>query len=451
MNTLKYLFFFLVVTLSGNKILAQGIITTIAGNGITQYIGDGAPATHFSLGGPAGICLDKKGNIYIANLYTARISKLAHDTLSTIVDTTGESGYSGNGGKADTAMITNPNSICMDTSGNLYITDLFYHVIRKVTVSGFITTICGVGSSGFSGDGGPGLMANIDRPHGLCTDRAGNLYIADYGNHRIRKLNLRTGIITTVAGTGVNGFSGENGLATSMNLSFPNSVCADAGGNVYFSEYGNNRVRRIDAATGQLNTIAGNGSQAFAGDGDLAINASLNQPNSVFMDNKGYLYISDNGNYVIRVITPLGLIMTVAGNGEYDYSGDGGLAHNASFKGLTSICVDSTGYIYIADGDVSVVRKVSPISFAHVGVPQVSGSALTIYPNPSSEGKFTICLATEQTGAGIMVFNNIGRCIYNNVFSGKQTEINLAGKAPGSYYIQVSSLKGIATSKVVVR
>jgi sugar lactone lactonase YvrE len=451
MNTWKYLFFFLVIILSGNTILAQGIITTIAGNGITQYIGDGAPATNFSLGGPAGICLDKKGNIYIANLYTARISKLAHDTLSTIVDTSGESGYTGNGGRADTATITNPNSICMDTAGNLYITDLFYHVVRKVSVSGIITTICGAGSSGFSGDGGPGLLATMDRPHGVCTDRVGNLYIADYGNHRIRKMNFRTGTITTVAGTGVNGFSGENGAAASMDLSFPNSICSDAGGNIYFSEYGNNRVRRIDAATGQLNTVAGNGSHAFAGDGDLAINASLNQPNSVFIDNKGYLYIADNGNNVVRVVTPLGIILTVAGNGIYDYTGDGGLAHNASFKGLTSVCVDNTGNIYIADGDVSVVRKVTPISYANVGVAQVSSSALNIYPNPSSEGKFTIRLASEQTGAGITVFNNIGRCIYTNVFSGKQAEINLAGKAPGSYYVQVSSSKGIATRKVVVR
>lgn len=450
---MKYLCFLLLAIMIGGGVAGQGIITTIAGNGISQYIGDGSPATNFSLGGPAGICLDKANNLYIANLYTARVSKLAHDTLSTIVDTSGNSGYTGNGGMADSATVANPIGVCIDTSGNLYITDVYYDVVRKVNVEGIISTICGSGLGSFAGDGGPATAAHIETPHGACTDRKGNLYVADYGNHRIRKMSLSTGIINTCAGTGLSGYSGDNASAINAQLSFPSSVCTDIAGNLYFSEHGNHCIRKVDANTGIITTVAGNGSQDYTGDGGLAINAALNQPNGVFVDKNGYIYISDFGNNVIRAVTPQGIISTVAGSGEYGSFGnygDGGLADTAKFQGPTAVCVDNAGYIYIADGDNSVIRKVSPIKFPNAGVQQLNGPSFNIYPNPAPGGKFTINLARPQADAVVTLVNTIGQCVYKNTITGSQAAVDLTNNAPGMYYVQVVSAEGKITRKVVV-
>ncbi len=449
----KYLCFLLLGILGNACADGQGIITTIAGNGITQYIGDGSPATNFSLGGPAGICLDRNGNVYIANLYTARISKLSHDTLKTIVDTSGISGYSGNGGLADTATISNPIGVCLDTAGNLYITDVYYDVVRKVDVEGFISTICGSGSGGFGGDGGPSTTAKLELPHGTCIDKSGNLYVADFGNHRVRKMNLATGIISTFAGTGNNSFSGDNGPAVAADLSFPSSVCADNKGNIYIADYDNSRIRMVDAGTGIITTVAGNGNQNYSGDGGLALNASLNQPNCVFVDKSGYIYISDFGNNVIRGVSPQGYIYTIAGSGEmgtYGNYGDGGLADTAKFQGPTAVCVDNAGYIYIADGGNSAIRKISPIKFPVAGIQPVSTSNFNIYPNPATGGKFTVSMAGNTADASIKVFNTVGVCVFCSNVTSNNMLIDMSNNAHGIYYIQVITAGDIVTKKVAV-
>ena len=258
-----------------NSIKAQGVINTIAGNGITQYIGDGWPADSFSLALPKSICIDKRGKVYVADYADSRIRTVYYDTLKTIagVDSAGDAG---DGGLADTATLRNPDGVCLDTAGNIYITEWYNDLIRKIDVNtGIISTICGIGGGGFGGDGGPADSALLSSPGGACTDRAGNIYIPDYYNQRIRKVTVSIRDISTIAGTGANGYAGDSGLAVNAHLSYPNSVCTDTSGNVYFSEVGNNTVRKIDVATGIITTVAGKGTQGYSGDGHLAVNAQL--------------------------------------------------------------------------------------------------------------------------------------------------------------------------------
>jgi hypothetical protein len=446
------MYFLMVFTfVAESKLSAQGIITTIAGNGLTEFSGDGHPATNLALGGPSGICLDKKGNIFITNVYTARVTKLAHDTLTTVIGT-GQPGYSGDGGKGDTAKITNPFGVWTDMAGYLYVTDVYYSVIRKYNLANhYISTICGTGTNGFAGDGGPAAAALLEGPHGGCADVAGNLYFADYGNHRIRKIIAATGTIVTIAGTGTNGFSGDNGPATNVDLSYPNSVCLDAYGNIYFTEHGNHRVRKIDVNTGFISTVAGNGSAGFSGDGGLAVNASLNQPNCVFIAKNGTMYISDFGNNVIRGVTTAGFISTIAGNGIYGYSGDGGYATEASLAGPTAVIADNSGYIYLADGDNSAIRKITPFTFPSAGVKQVAGTNYDLFPNPSSTGKFTLTLASQGSVSAISVLNTLGRTVFQAPVTGLQTVFDLSGNAPGMYFVQLHTDAGVVTDKVVIR
>ncbi len=327
---------------------AQSTITTIAGDGITQYIGDGYPATIFSLAQPYGICEDKNGTIYVADFADHRIRKInIQDTLFTFCGT-GTSGYSGDGGLIDTAKIRNPSGICIDTAGNLYITEWYNNVVRKVDKSTHIvTTVCGTGAYGFSGDNGPATNAHLADPYASCIDNEGNIYIPDAGNNRIRKVDMHTGTITTVAGSGVMGFSGDNMPATNAKLSNPMGVCVDSLGNIYIADNGNHRIRKVDAITGIITTIAGNGVQGYFGDGGLAINSLIAQPNAICNDRFGNIYFSDFGNNVIRTIYTNGTIKTIAGNGHYGFSGDNGPAANATFNGATGIIVNDSGYIYI--------------------------------------------------------------------------------------------------------
>ncbi len=450
-SVVKYLFLVVAIIMSGSSLFAQGIITTIAGNGITQYIGDGHPATNFSLGGPTGLCMDKSGRIYISNMYTSRISKLDHDTLSTFAGK-GQWGYAGDNGNADTVALGNPSGISCDTNGNFYIADIYFDVVRKINSSHIISTVCGSGSGGFGGDGGQATatLAHMEAPHGTCIDKYGNIYIADYGNHRIRKVIASSGVIVTIAGNGNNGYSGDNGPATTVELSFPSGVCLDAAGNVYFSEHGNHRIRKIDVNTSYISTVAGNGMQGYSGDGGLAMNASLNQPNSVFVDGKGIIYISDFGNNVIRAVTQSGIIATIAGNGDYGYSGDGSYAASATLNGPTAVMVDIDGFIYIADGDNSVIRMISPITFPNAGVSAINGTSFNIYPNPAKNGKIYITIPGLTASTSIGIFNTLGQQVYQAEVTTTQVEINLQGIAAGIYFVQLTSPEGRVVQKVVI-
>lgn len=430
-------------------IKAQGIIVIIAGTGISQYIGDGYPATNFSFALPKGICVDKKGKVYVADYANCRIRTVSNDTLYTIADTLSLGGDSGNGGLADTATLRNPDGVCLDTAGNIYITEWYNGLIRKIGAhTGIINTICGIAGGGYGGDGGPATLAKLSNPGAACTDIAGNIYIPDYSNHRIRKITIATDTINTIAGTGVNGYSGDSGLAINATLSYPSSICVDISGNVYFSEHGNNVIRRIDAATGIITTIAGNGTLGYSGDGHLATNAQLGDPNCVFVDRNNYIYISDYANNVIRAITPAGIIYTIAGSGGYGYSGNGGPPLDATFRGPTAVCTDDSGYVYIADGNNSVIWKMTPVDTVHLGVKEITKPSFSVYPNPST-GKFSV-IPSKQTNADIRVTNTIGQCLYTSLCKGSRIDIDISGYPPGIYYVQYITPGQSTTQKIVI-
>src|SRR5437867_2281477 len=333
--------------------LPGGAITTYAGR---DFSGDGGPATAARLLAPAGVALDPAGNLYIADTADHRIRKVTPGgTISTYAGS-GNFGFSGDGGPATAAELNFPRDVALDPAGNLYIADSGNSRIRKVSPGGTISTYAGSGSRGFSGDGGPAAAAQLNNPVGMALDPAGNLYIADITNNRIRKVTSG-GTISTYAGSGSFGFSGDGGPATDAQLGVPVGVALDPAGNLYIADHDNARIRKVTSG-GTISTYAGSGSRGLSGDGGPATAAQLYSPHGVALDTAGNLYIADSNR--IRKVTPGGTISTYAGTGTGPFSGDGGPATAAQLNVPVGVAVDPAGNLYIADSGSSRIRKVSP-------------------------------------------------------------------------------------------
>lgn len=346
---------------SGNhcirKVDTNGIITTIAGNGTTTYTGDGGLASNARLGLPTGVAVDASGNILIADRSYQRIRKAEASGVITTIAGTGTAGYNGNG-PAVLSRLNNPNSVVADRQGIIFIADQSNNRVRKVGTNGFFIAVAGTGTASFSGDGGAATLATLNSPAGVASDVDGNIYIADQGNHRIRKVDVG-GTITTIAGNGTAAYSGDGGAATSASLNNPAGIAVDAVGNVFIADKNNNRIRRVDT-NGVITTIAGtNGVGGFSGNGGLAITNRLNGPTGVAIDSDGNLFIADQNNDRIRQIGTNGIITTVAGTGISSFSGDGGLASNAAVCLPAGVAVDIAGNLYIADQNNFRIRKVA--------------------------------------------------------------------------------------------
>jgi hypothetical protein len=298
------------------------IITTVAGAGSPGFSGDGGQATNAELSAQSDVILDSVGNLYIADLGNNRIRKVNTNGVITTIAGTGTAGYSGDGGQATDAEINQATGICFDASGNLYIADRNNSRIRMVNSAGIISTVAGNGSFGFSGDAGQAIDAELNTPENIVFDTHGNLFIADHYNNRIRMVNT-SGIISTVAGNGTQGFSGDGGQATAAALYYPVGVDFDATGNLFISDESNNRIRKV-STIGVINTVVGNGTSGYNGDGGQATSTALCYPSGVCFDPSGNMFISDSENNRIRKVNTLGIISTIAGNGTVGNSGDGG-------------------------------------------------------------------------------------------------------------------------------
>ncbi|QMW00872.1 NHL repeat-containing protein [Spirosoma foliorum] len=344
------------------KVSSDGIITTVAGNGYISFSGDGGLATSASLYNPFGVTTDSSDNLYITDLFNRRIRKVSPDGIITTVAGNGNAGFSGDGGLATATTLNGVYNMIVDAAGNLYMADSFNHRVRKVSSSGIITTIAGNGSAGFSGDNGPAILASLNKPADVAMDRSGNLYIAELDNHRIRKIDSN-GIITTVAGNGNTSFSGDGGLATAAGLNSPAKIIVDRNNNLYMADQYDHRIRKV-SPDGIITTIAGNGNAGFSGDGDLATAASLNSPTGMALDNGNNLYVADLLNHRIRKVSSGGIITTVVGSDSVGTRGDGGLATAASLVYPSGVALDRRGNFYIADegGNGSYrIRKVTSL------------------------------------------------------------------------------------------
>src|SRR5216683_1957733 len=269
---------------------------------------------------PSAIVFDTTGNLYFAKTGNHVVRKIDPTSNITTIAGTGTQGFSGNAGPATSATLDSPQGLALDTANNLYIADTHNHRIRKLNLTtGILITIAGTTTPGFSGDKASATSAQLNLPTALALDASNNLYLADTGNHRIRKIPATGVITTTIAGTGAPGFSGDTTVATTATLALPHGITIDPAGNLYLADTANHRIRRIDAATGVITTVAGDGTQAFAGDGGPAISASLDSPRNTAVSPSTLLTLSDTGNQRLRQLeaapAPATIIHTIAGLG----------------------------------------------------------------------------------------------------------------------------------------
>lgn len=316
-------------------------IVVVAGTGAAGYTGDGGPATSAALDSPYGVWVDvNNDNIFVADTGNSVIRKIDSTGKITTVAGNGNLGFAGDGGPATSATLDKPYRAVLDKFNNLYIADFFNNVIRKVDKFGIISTVAGTGTQGYNGDGIPANTAQLSLPGGVAVDSFGNFYIADTGNNRIRKVDVSTGVISTVAGTGFPGVLGDGGPANMAQVNEPEGVAVDFFNNLYIADFGNSKIRMVSSASGNISTFAGTGSNSFSGDGGPATAATLNQPTGIAVDEHGNVYIADNQNNRVRKVTTTGTISTVI---------------SPTMTGIImpffpeDVAVDSAGNVFVAD------------------------------------------------------------------------------------------------------
>jgi trimeric autotransporter adhesin len=445
MKKIGFILIAIVCIFCGVALQAQtGIVTTIAGTDSVGYSGDGGAATNATMWDPSGIAVDAGGNVYFCDEHNYTVRKITPSGYISTIAGTGTSGFSGDGGAATAAAFSYTYNIAIDASGNLFVVDDRNQRIRQVSASGIVNTVAGSGSDTISGDGGPATAAGVEYPSAVAVDGWGNIYIGDYENSVIRKVNT-SGIITTIAGNFTAGFSGDGGPATAAAINQPWGIAVDGAGNIFFTDYNNYCVRKINAS-GIISTVAGTpGVQGYGGDGGPATAALFSRIYGIVVDPSGNLYVADAANYRIRKIDASGIITTIAGNGIQGHV-DGSATGTAKLYFPYGLARANDGTIYFTDDNT--VRKLWSGTTAVLAT--AKGNAVDIYPNPSN-GRFTVAVPTDQQDIALCVTDIYGKIVMQeNHIATLKTEINL-NYPPGTYIIRVSSATNVYFSMIEVR
>ena len=398
-------------------------ITTAAGTGSDGLSGDGGQAKDAQLNTPQGAAFAPDGALYVADTWNHRVRKVAPDGTITTIAGTGSDGFSGDGGPATNAQLRFPQGVAVAQDGTLYVADMWNHRVRKVAPDGTISTVAGTGSDGFSGEGGLATDAQLNTPQAVAVAPDGALYIADSYNHRVRRVSP-DGIITTVAGTGERGFSGDDGEAPSAKLNQPEGLAVGPSGTVYIADTWNHRVRKV-TPDGTITTVAGKGSFGFSGDDGPAKDAQLRYPGGVVVAPDGVLYIADTWNHRVRRVATDGIITTVAGTGEDGFSGEAGPPVNAQLSYPLGPAVAPDGALYVADSNNHRVRKVTtpmPGTGAdEIPVPSGDGAELYVFDKKGKHQR------TLDAATGVVLhrfsYDGAGRLISVEDVDGLKTQI----------------------------
>jgi sugar lactone lactonase YvrE len=431
----------ILVALSPASVMGQ-IITTLAGDGSRGSSGDEGYAAFATVNITGGLKHDKKGNLYISDQYNNKVRKIDSRGFITTIAGFGAGGMSGDGGAAKKAKVSFPMGLALDATGNLYFADSKNNRIRKIDTAGIITTVAGNGVAGFSGDDSAATSASLNLPKGVAFDSYGNMYIADCNNHKIRKVNTN-GIITTIAGADstVHFYSGDGIKATKAFFYQPSDVAVLPNNEVIVADAANNVIRKIDTA-GIVTTIAGSGNNAgFGGDNGFAKTSRINYPASLAIDRDGNIFFADYFNNRVRKIGTDGKINTVAGDGtaEASHTGDGGLAVDACVTRPSCVAVDSSGNLYIGE-------KTNRIRYVYLDEPFTTDT-LTIFPNPTRSSTNIFMASLYEEIATIFVTNMEGRMISQSV-GPTNSYINIYFDVPGIYNIYAVSKRGKWTGRV---
>ncbi len=415
-------------------------IATIAGTTAAGFSGDNGPATAAQVYGPLGIAVDSAGNIYFADRFNDRLRKINTAGVITTIAGTGTGGYNGDDIAATTAQLNDPFGVAVDNAGNVYVAEHSNHRVRKISSMGIITTVAGTGTSGYNGDGIAATAAQLNEPRGVAVDKFGHLFIADQANNRVRQVTLSTGIISTIAGSGVQGFGGDGGPATAAMLNGPYAMAADTLQNLYICDVDNQRIRKINWA-GVITTVAGTGIGSYNADGIPATAAQLNEPIGVAINASGELFIADAWNERIRKVDQSGIISTYAGIGTAGLGADSVAAAACAFYNPYGIAINQAGYVYICDQSNQRIRRTYQ---AGVGVADLSKKALavSIFPNPAPGGDLTIRVQSRQQGkATIKIYDITGKCVYETA-SITNDAVRCQLKAAGVYVVNVAVAGG---------
>ncbi len=440
---------------AGLSLLLSGVvgaqtIDTYAGNGSSGTMGDGGPA--IQAGFPAILAFQCHGNdLYISQgmfSYPA-IRKIDSAGIIRAIAGNLNVGFSGDGGPAIQAELRYPLESAIDKNGNFYFSDSQNQRIRKINTSGIITTIAGRGTAGYSGDNGPAINAELNYPTGLVIDSHGNLFIGDVENRIMRKIDT-LGTITTVAGTpGSMGFSGDGGPAINALLAGPGRMAIDRNDNIYFTDGSNYRIRKISTA-GIITTIAGTGINNHSGDGGLATAADLFAPGGMDIDTLGNVYIAEYSGSRIRKVDQAGIITTIAGIGGAGSSGDGGPAISAEISGPTDVAVGKNGNLYVLEYNMNKIRVINGI-YNMVGIRELElKPEVSLFPNPNN-GTFHVNLSNSSQSSELIILNLLGQKIHEEKMTRLQNTIQLSGLAPGIYgYMIRQDNKQISAGKICI-